>query len=785
MNKLRWLILVALLCGSAAAIPCDECDLGDCPMTTMELPSDRRCRCDSRCETYGDCCPSGPSPACSSAQRGERLEGLQCRRTENIFLDNFFPDSVGERAAYWMVSSCPDSWLVTSTSSEAATVQSNCTSDTDLLPPVSDNVTGIVYRNEYCAVCNGVESAVRWRYGLGCTSWLKVEMFRANFGEIIFELTVDVINRECLICSYEPPLDASLEAKARACYPHDVSSCLPRESVSPLIDYELAVELCAFGPFNPVWAYPGGIVYRNEQCAQCNNETLTTCATLPGELFPGLFLPPPRSGSYCTDEAEQKLGDQIRPPSIPTNQTFDGLPSFIAFPFSAVLDVGNDGVQVTISNTPTTLEVQCGEGEVYDPALEGCRPVVCTEVFESGRGGCTFPSNVNISCAEVLIQLTEDDDFQFVNNSTVLYSDALHDVAGMLDGSPVICINFSSNGTMLVNETEIFYSYPTAYFVLTYIGCSLSFVGVMIILVSLALFKELRTLSTAILANLSASMLVTNLFILVGAPVVEATQSRSLCISVSIVLHLFFLAQFSWMTTMSVEILRTLMRGVRLRAPPSIKANRITFVVYFLVGWGLPLAIVGVTAAVNFSPSTSHLVLYGRLEDGTDGLCWINHKVSAIVAFVVPVALSLLINLVILVIISVILIRAVRNQVSINHSSPYVYVRVYCAVFISSGATWVFGFLAIIVGTDWAWYPFIVFNSVQGFLLFVVFILTKKVGVLYLLMLSCGRLDYRPSTMSGGTGKATSSSSSSNNGLSGVKKRAESEIEIKDIRINT
>ena len=739
MEKLKWLILVALLCGYAAALPCDECDPGDCPTTTVELPSDRRCRCDSRCEVYGDCCHSGPSPACSSGQREDRLEGLQCRRTKNISLNYYFPDSEERAAYYWMISACPDSWLATTTSSQAAAIQSNCTSATDLLPPVSDNATGIVYRNEYCAVCNGVESAVRWRYGLGCTSWLQLEMFRAVRGTVIFELTVDVINRECLICSYEPPLDASLEAKARACYPYDVSSCLPRESLSPLIDYELAAELCASGPFNPVWAFNLGTLYRNEHCAQCNNVTLTSC-------FPFFSISPPS----CTDEAERKLGDQTRPPSVfITNRTDP--PMFTAVPFSAVLDVGNDGVQITISNTPTILVVQCGEGEVYDPAVEGCRPVVCTEVFESGRGGCNFPSNENISCAEVLIQLTEDDDFQFVNNTTVLYSDALHDVAGMLDGYPVICINFSSNGTMLVNETDIFYIYPKAYFVLTYIGCSLSLVGVMIILVSLVLLKELRTLSMAILANLSASMLVTNLFILVGAPIVEATQSRSLCISVSVVLHLFFLAQFSWMTAMSVEILWALIRGLQLRAPSLRNSSRI-FVVYFLIGWGLPLAIVGVAAAVNFSPSTSHLVLYGRLEDGTDGLCWMNHKLSAIVAFVVPVALSLLINLVILVIISVILIRAVRHQVSISHSSPYVYVRLYCAVFFSSGATWVFGFLAIIAGTDWAWYPFIVFNSVQGVLLFVVFILTKKVCVLYLFMLSCGRLDYRP------TVKATSTS---------------------------
>ena len=272
-GEVKWLILVALLCGYAAVIPCDECDpvRGD-----------------------GDCCHSGPSPACSSRQREDRLEGLQCRRTKNISLDYYFPDSVEERAAYyWMISACPDSWLATTTSSQAAAIQSNCTSATDLLPPVSDNATGIVYRNEYCAVCNGVESAVRWRYGLGCTSWLQLEMFRAVRGTVIFELTVDVINRECLICSYEPPLDASLEAKARACYPYDVSSCLPRESLSPLIDYELAAELCASGPFNPVWAFNLGTLYRNEHCAQCNNVTLTSC-------FPFFFISPPS----CTDEAE-------------------------------------------------------------------------------------------------------------------------------------------------------------------------------------------------------------------------------------------------------------------------------------------------------------------------------------------------------------------------------------------------------------------------------------------------------------------------------------------------
>ena len=222
---------------------------------------------------------------------------------------------------------------------------------------------------------------------------------------------------------------------------------------------------------------------------------------------------------------------------------------------------------------------------------------------------------------------------------------------------------------------------------------------------------------------------------------------------------------------MSIEILRTLMRGVQLRASPSRKSNQLTFIVYFLIGWGLPLTIVGVTTAVNFSQSTSHLVLYGRLEDGKDGLCWMNHKVSAIVAFVVPITLSLLINLVILVIISVILYETPDQH------------QPLCPVCVCKDLLccllFVWHHLGLWISGHHCWHRLglVSIHHFQGVLLFVVFILTKKVCVSYLFMVSCGRLDYRLSTTSGGTGKATSSSSNASSGLSAVNKIAESKID--------
>ena len=752
-----WVLLTIIfyVSESSANGLCDSCDAA-CAAATTELPHAKRCRCDEDCTAYGDCC--GDAFQCSNGPSPKLLDGLDCRRTGNIFLDAYRLKSIGLSEYHWMVSACPNEWLASS-DPQRTEIASNCIDDKSRLPPVSDYSNGIVYKNEYCAVCNSVENAVRWGYGLGCTMWLYTELLLASEGYVIFELTLDIIERECIICGYEPPQVSDLASQARACYPH-VASCLDADAVAmPIDEYELAVTQCGTEPFNPVWAWLGDTIYRNEYCAMCNNVSTTNCSSLPGELFhpPPPFIPFDDS-SICLVEAERRLGNQLRPPSVynttlvPPNETIvDNLPFIRGTPFTVVLNVGSNGVQVSTSIVGTiAIIVECEENEVYDPEIEGCRPMICPGLFENGTSnGC----HSNTSCR--LIELMEDDDYQLLNSSTLIYSGIEYDIVQYIEGNPVICTDFNMTGTIERNVTIIFYSYPAAYFYLTYIGCSLSLLGVIVILISLVLFKELRTLTTIILANLSVCLIVTDILILVGGPVANALESRSLCEVVSIVNHYFYLAQFTWMTIMTIEITRTLLRGVRMRMFPSKRAVHRTFIIYFITGWTIPLFIVIPTIIINYSPSTSHLVLYGHMEDGTDGVCWINHELSLIIAFIVPMSISLIINLIGLVIVSVILIQAIGNQLNIHHSATYTYVRVYCAVFFSSGATWVFGFIALLVDQDWAWYLFIIFNSVQGFVLFLSFMFTKKVGALYLLLFTCGRVDYRVATSSSKNGKSS------------------------------
>ena len=751
---MEYFVLLVLLFDAALYVrglsaTCHSCS-STCVATTVELSSTKSCRCDEECTQYGDCCSDKPLCGNDSVVNSP-LRGLECRKTENIFLETVPRlGGVGVSQAYWMVSACPDDWL-TVTDAQRGEIYSKCAGNVSL-PPVSDRDTGIVYKNEYCAVCNGVQDVAPWRYELGCTKWLDKQLRRASKGYVEFELDLEIIHRECLVCGYEPPQHLSTASKARACYPH-ITTCHRPNDVD--MNYEHAVEQCASGPFDPVWNELSEAVYRNRYCAVCNNESMTTCAPEPFQGIP----------SFCPNEVEELLGNQTRPPSVFIRNDTAGIKGF---PLSMVLDVDGSGLKVSYATDTVSLPVFCDKNQLYDPAIRECRWTVCPEVFTNGSGGCTFPTNT--SCPTGLIELTENDNFKLLDNTSLLYSDAVYDIVDYLEGNPVIC----ANRTATRNITERLHTFPESYFILTYIGCSISLVGVTIILLTLALFKELRTMTTIILSNLSVSIIFTNVFILAGGPIAEATHSNPLCVSVGILLHFSILAEFSWMTILCVQITDTLIRGAHLQAPHSLMANYRRFVIYFLAGWGAPIVIVVIAVAVNFTPSTSHLVLYGRLEDGTDGLCWINHKISAILGFIVPVVLSLLANIIQLVIIGVILTRAIKHQVGAGRSSPYVYVRVFIVVFFSSGAMWIFGILAMVALRDWAWYPFVILNSIQGLLLFVAFMATRKVVVLYLHLFSCGKLDYRAS-LTRNTTRISHSSSNSSSHIRILKPRAKEE----------
>ena len=578
-------------------------------------------------------------------------------------------------------------------------MRENCTSDSRRnLPPVSDVETGRVYKNEYCARCNGIENALTWRYKLACSASLRQMVNQPDFN-----LTTDLLERECNPCSFvEPKFNLTLSGNpaqpARACYPH-VSSCLAKTKLEVVTGnvwdqemYDHVFNQCVNGPYSLVYrprnvGTPATIPFRNQYCALCNginpNETELDCYS------------PPNLDNRCSDLA------------------------IAGIPFNLLLDIHRDGqVVVTSEVITTTITVTCDSGEVYDPILRACRATVSINEFPE-------------ECFGEFIALNESD-YQLIGNDTVRFNGATVEVVRWIltnNGSltqPVICTNFSQNGTTEVNDTILYFNYPAGYFILTYIGCSLSVIGTILILLTYGLFKKVRTLPRTIVINVAAAILVSNLVILVGGPLAFETEA---CVAVAILLHYFFVAQFVWMSIACFEIARTLHWATKLKVNKSKHFKTKIFIVYLLIGWGIPLAIVLTSIILNFT--TDGVILYGVTEDGRRGSCWINDVESVAVAFITPLVATLLFNATLFTYISVLLCKASRSQAKLNKTKRTCYFRICISIFSVTGLTWVFGFVSLLARQDWAWYVFITLNTTQGFILFVAFLCTKKVEKIY------------------------------------------------------
>ena len=677
-------VLLAVFAMHAAigdAIPCQTCD-ALCYFNTSGIGGYAACRCDPGCEEYGDCCETRP-PECAAPNTpsGRRYECV------NV------PKEDGSPRSVWMVIGCPGDW--DSINGEGQFVLDSCLNGSQLFP-VTDNDTGIVYRNTFCAMCHGVQNLLTWRFTLMCDDML-------NFILHVFPpVTLEDIIMYCRFGMFDEPNNGT--SILRECNLRHAPLCQD-QAILGFNDsyYESLVEGCMNGFENLVQEIGGRspeFKFRNEYCALCNGigEVNITCA-----------------------EPPNTLGFMVS--------------------FTIVLDVNQDGISFTTLSETYTVNVSCEANEVFDPVTEQCR-----ETIESILEGLPA-TQTNFNCTDTLIALGQNDTFEMINSSTILYNDDQYQIAFInTNQEPVICVNFTQNGTQTVNTTVISFTYPLGITIITYVGCSLSVIGCLLLLLTYCCFRELLTLPSKILMNLAIAIMVADLLLIVGVPIVEILVITELCIAIAVSLHFFFLALFSWMTILCFEMMRTFYNAHQMKP---VRPSTTLFVIYVFLGWGLPFLIVGASLIANFVTDAilrfDNLVLYGVLENGMVGSCWINHFESAIVAFIAPVTLSLLLNLIFFTVIVVLLCLAVRSQTRLdkdNKNTPYI--RVVIAIFFVSGLTWGFGFLAILIGTAWSWYPYILLNSTQGLVIFLAFLCTKKVGGLYLSI--CRKGGKKPAT---------------------------------------
>ncbi|XP_067464110.1 adhesion G-protein coupled receptor G2 isoform X1 [Thunnus thynnus] len=270
---------------------------------------------------------------------------------------------------------------------------------------------------------------------------------------------------------------------------------------------------------------------------------------------------------------------------------------------------------------------------------------------------------------------------------------------------------------------------------ITYIGCGISAIFLSITLLTYLAFGKLRKdIPSKILIQLCLALLMLNLVFLVDAWLALYPDAVGLCISTAWFLHYFLLVSFTWMGLEAIHMYLALVKVFN----SYISRYMLKF---SLVGWGVPMIVVIIVIAID--KNNYGLVSYGKFDDGTsDTFCWLKNDNAFYVAVVAYFCVIFLFNFSIFIVVLVQLCRLKKqNPHNVQHRTTLQDVRSVAGITILLGLTWGFAFFA------WGplnlpfMYLFAIFNSFQGFFIFVLHCAVKEnVRRQWRTYLCCGRM---------------------------------------------
>ncbi|XP_008934571.1 PREDICTED: probable G-protein coupled receptor 144, partial [Merops nubicus] len=241
---------------------------------------------------------------------------------------------------------------------------------------------------------------------------------------------------------------------------------------------------------------------------------------------------------------------------------------------------------------------------------------------------------------------------------------------------------------------------------LTFIGCGVSFCALIVTFILFLAVGVPKSERTTVHKNLIFALAAAEALLMFSE---LAKTNRVVCFAVTALLHLFFMAAFSWM------LVEGLLLWSKVVAVNMSEDRRMKF--YYLTGWGLPVVIVGVTLTTSFT------------EYVADAHCWLNIQTNVIWAFVGPVLFILAVNTFVLCRVVMVTVSSARRRSKMLTPNSSLEKQIGIQIWATAkpilvllpvlGLTWVCGVL-VHLSIIWA-YVFIALNSLQGLYIFLVY----------------------------------------------------------------
>eukprot|EP00731_Ephydatia_muelleri_P018402 Em0011g442a len=246
---------------------------------------------------------------------------------------------------------------------------------------------------------------------------------------------------------------------------------------------------------------------------------------------------------------------------------------------------------------------------------------------------------------------------------------------------------------------------------ITYIGVSLSLLGLAATIATLTLIRSQRQKDVSKFHIQLCCALFGMLLIFVTG--IDRTEHFGGCVTVSVLIHYFTLVAVMWMGAEALLMFQKIVIVF-------VQITTRFIVVLSLICWVAPLIPVLIPLAIDRD------LLVKRTSP--DGYCFISNVTVFFAAFLGPILLILAFNAVVFtVVIAVIIKHTIKRSIDHNRKTDSIQLMInIISVFVLFGLTWIFGALTIMKAAQIFQIVFTILNSFQGFLIFILFCVLKK-----------------------------------------------------------
>ncbi|XP_054719370.1 G-protein coupled receptor Mth2-like [Uloborus diversus] len=365
--------------------------------------------------------------------------------------------------------------------------------------------------------------------------------------------------------------------------------------------------------------------------------------------------------------------------------------------------------------------------------LQNDTAFICTD--DTDTETATVDSGYNfseefLSCGHILM---EPDAYKVLENGYIyigIYSKYYsprdyymqdHGVYICLPNFDVMQQNLTENATF----THELNKFSDAFSYVTIIGLLISILCLVAHLVVFCVVSSVQNLPGCCLASLSLSLLIAYLCFLTLAVSESATWRLPHCANLGMCVYYFFLTSFFWMNAIAFDVwrsFRVVMRELRIS---SHRVPRRRFLIYSVYSWVIPAVL---TILVKVADSTEVLPEDYRPDFGKH-ICWFGQRKALLVFFAVPLCIVMILNIYYFLDVTYVISRATLKTSQTHEATLKKRFFMFTRLAMIMGLTWAIGLIASYADNVVLWYLFVVFNTLQGLFIFIVFSCSSKVKV--------------------------------------------------------